>query len=54
MTIKTRDLSSTSKIGDAKLREILEFLTNEGLIEETIIRGKKVGSPKRMYSIAEN
>ena len=51
MTIKTRDLSSKSKIGGAKLREILEFLTNEGLIEETIIKGEKAGRPKRVYSV---
>lgn len=52
--IKTRDLSSKSKIGGAKLREILEFLINEGLIEETVSKGEKVGRPKRMYSIIEN
>jgi len=51
--IKTRDLSSMSKIGGAKLREILEFLINEGLIEETISKGEKAGRPKRMYSVIE-
>ena len=52
--IKTRDLSSESKIGGAKLREILEFLINEGLIEETVSKGEKVGRPKHMYSIIDN
>jgi len=49
--IKTRDLSSKSKIGGAKLKEILEFLVNEGLIEETIIKAEKAGRPKRVYSL---
>jgi sugar-specific transcriptional regulator TrmB len=49
--IKTRDLSSKSKIGGAKLREILKFLVNQGIIEETIIKGEKAGRPKRLYSI---
>jgi sugar-specific transcriptional regulator TrmB len=51
-TIKTRDLSSKSKIGGAKLKEILEFLLEEGLIEETIIKAEKAGRPKRVFSIA--
>ena len=50
--IKTRDLSSKSKMGGAKLKEILEFLLEEGLIEETIIKAEKAGRPKRIFSIA--
>jgi len=38
--IKTRDLNSKSKMGGAKLKEILEFLIDEGLIEETVIKGE--------------
>ncbi len=53
-TIKTRDLSSKSKMGGAKLREILNFLINEGLIEETILKEEKAGRPRRIYSIIEN
>ena len=53
-SIKTRDLSSKSKIGGAKLREILEFLANSGVIEETLIKGNKAGRPKRMYSISDD
>ena len=49
--IKTRDLSSESKIGGTKLKEILGFLVDEGLIEETIIKGEKAGRPKRVYTI---
>ncbi len=52
--IQTRDLSSKSKIGGSKLREILEFLVDEGIIEETVIKGQKAGRPKRLYSIIEN
>jgi len=52
--IKTRDLSSKSKTGGAKLREILEFLIDEGLIEETVLKGEKAGRPKRIYSVIEN
>jgi sugar-specific transcriptional regulator TrmB len=50
-TIKTRDLSSKSKIGGAKLREILKFLVYQGIIKETIIKGERAGRPKRIYSI---
>jgi len=53
-TIKTRDLSSKSKISGVKLREILDFLINEGLIEETILKGENAGRPKQMYSLIEN
>ena len=49
--IKTRDLSSKSKIGGTKLKEILAFLINEGLIEETVLKAEKAGRPKRVYSI---
>ncbi|MFX1380606.1 MAG: helix-turn-helix domain-containing protein [Promethearchaeota archaeon] len=49
--IKTRDLSSKSKIGGTKLKEIIDFLIDEGLIEQTIIKGEKAGRPKRLFSI---
>jgi len=49
--IKTRDLSSKSKIGGAKLKEILTFLIEKGLIEETVLKGEKAGRPKHVYSI---
>jgi len=52
--IQTRNLSSKSKIGGTKLREILKFLIDEGLIKETVLKGENVGRPKRMYSIIEN
>ena len=51
--IKTRDLSIKSKIGGAKLKDILEFLIKEGLIEETTIKSEKVGRPGVYYSIIE-
>ncbi|MFW9821565.1 MAG: helix-turn-helix domain-containing protein [Candidatus Thorarchaeota archaeon] len=51
--IKTRDLSSKSKLGGAKLREILEFLINQGIIEELAIKEDKAGRPKQVYSIIE-
>jgi sugar-specific transcriptional regulator TrmB len=49
--VKTRDLSIKSKIGGAKLREILDLLINQGLIKEEIIKGEKAGRPKRVYSV---
>ncbi|MHA2180381.1 MAG: helix-turn-helix domain-containing protein [Promethearchaeota archaeon] len=52
-SIKTRDLSSMTKLGGAKLREILEFLINQGIVEETSIKEGKSGRPKRVYSLIE-
>jgi hypothetical protein len=49
--IKTRDLSSKSKTGGAKLNEILDFLLDEGLIEESMIKGEQAGRPKRVFSV---
>lgn len=49
--IKTRELSTKLKIGGAKLKDILDFLIDEGLIEETIIKGEKAGRPKHVFSI---
>ena len=50
-SIKTRDLSSMSKIGGAKLREILNFLIDQGILQETVIKDDKAGRPKREYSL---
>lgn len=50
-TINTRDLSSISKIGGTKLREILNFLINQGILQEIVIKEDKAGRPKRKYSL---
>jgi len=50
-TIKTRDLSSISKIGGAKLREILNFLIDQCILQEIVIKEDKAGRPKREYSL---
>ena len=52
-SIKTRDLSFKAKIGGAKLRDILDFLTKEGVIQEQLISGDGAGRPRRIYSIVE-
>ncbi|MFX1325942.1 MAG: TrmB family transcriptional regulator sugar-binding domain-containing protein, partial [Promethearchaeota archaeon] len=52
--IKTRDLGRLSKMGGSRIRGILDFLINEGIIEETVIKEEKAGRPKRLYSINEN
>jgi len=49
--IKTRDIASKSKMGGDKLKEILEFLIDEGVIEEIIIKGEKAGRPKHVFSL---
>lgn len=49
-SITTRDLSAQSKIGGGKLREILNFLKNEGKVRETEIKGE-TGKPKKVYSL---
>jgi len=51
--IKTRDLSKKSRIGGAKLREILEFFVKEGIIQEEYIKTEKARRPKQVYSIIE-
>jgi len=40
-----------SKIGGAKLREILDFLINQGILQEIVIKDDKAGRPKREYSL---
>ncbi len=50
--VKTRELSIKSKLSGARVREILEFLINEGLIKEEKIKSEKAGRPKYLYSIA--
>lgn len=50
--IKTRELGIQTKLTGSKLREILEYLVKEKLIEEDINHGE-VGRPKRVYSIIE-
>jgi sugar-specific transcriptional regulator TrmB len=52
-SIKTRDLSNKSKIGGAKLKEILEYLIKEGLIKETTVKSEKTGRPGVYYSLVE-
>ncbi|MFX1280747.1 MAG: helix-turn-helix domain-containing protein [Promethearchaeota archaeon] len=52
-SIKTRDLSSLSKIGGAKLREILNFLIDQGVLKEKIVKENKAGRPKREYILID-
>ncbi|MGQ4876383.1 MAG: helix-turn-helix domain-containing protein [Promethearchaeia archaeon] len=46
--LKTRDISNKTKIGGTKLKKILDFLVNQGLIKEEIIQGN-TGRPKKIY-----
>ncbi|MFX0073568.1 MAG: hypothetical protein ACFFAO_21025 [Candidatus Hermodarchaeota archaeon] len=48
-SIKTRDLSEKSKIGGTKLRKILEYLINQGIVEEKIIKDDKAGRSRKEY-----
>lgn len=50
-SISTRELSSESKIGGGKLREILDYLMKKGLIMEKEIKGD-VGKPRKEYFLA--
>ncbi len=50
-SLKTRDLSEKSKIGGSKLRKILEFLINQDIVEEKIIKDDKAGRPCKIYLI---
>lgn len=47
--LKTRDLSKLTGVGGTKLKEILKFLKNEGIIEE-IIKISSKGRPGIYYS----
>jgi sugar-specific transcriptional regulator TrmB len=51
-SIKTRELSIKTKIAGTKLREILTFLIDQGLVREEKIKGES-GRPKRVYTIAD-
>jgi sugar-specific transcriptional regulator TrmB len=50
--IKTRDLSKNSGIGGTKLKEILNYLVREGIIQEHITN-EGVGRPGKYYSTIE-
>ncbi|MFX1566739.1 MAG: helix-turn-helix domain-containing protein [Promethearchaeota archaeon] len=50
--ISTKELSMESKIGGGKLREILDYLTKIGEVEENEIK-ESVGKPKKVYSLKE-
>ena len=50
-TINTRAIGLKSKIGGAKLREILDSLLAEGIIEEMTVKSKKGGKPRKEYSL---
>ncbi len=49
--IMTRELSTQSRVGGGKLREILNFLINEGIIKESEIKGTP-GKPRKEYILA--
>jgi len=49
--IMTRELSTQSRVGGGKLREILNFLINEGIIKESEIKGA-TGKPRKEYTLA--
>jgi len=49
-SIKTRDISEKSRIGGARLREILEFLIRDGKIKETVTN-EGVGRPAIYYRV---
>lgn len=51
--LKTRDLSKMTGVGGTKLKEILRFLKNEGIIEE-IIKNSSKGRPGIYYSKKKN
>ena len=53
-SIKTRDLSFEARMGGAKLRDILDFLIKEGVVQEKFITCEKAGRPRRVYSIIED
>ncbi|MBD3197749.1 MAG: hypothetical protein GF317_22040 [Candidatus Lokiarchaeota archaeon] len=50
--IKTRDLSIKSQLSGEKLREILDYLIEQGFVKEEKIQGE-VGRPKIVYSLPE-
>ncbi len=51
-SIKTRDLSVKSKLGGGRLKKVLEFLIQEGIVKETEVKGK-YGKPSKEYTLVE-
>ena len=51
--IQTRELSVKTRIAGAKLREILDYLIDQGIIKEQIIKSDKPGRPKKVYALVE-
>ena len=49
--ISTKELSNQSKIGGGKLKEILNFLINKGVVKESTIK-EGSGKPRKEYTIA--
>jgi sugar-specific transcriptional regulator TrmB len=48
--VSTKELSIVSKIGGGKLREILRFFINQGIVQETEIKGES-GKPRKEYTL---
>lgn len=52
-SIKTRDLSTKSRIGGGKLKEILTYLIKDGKIKE-IVDNEGIGRPASYYSLVDS
>ncbi|MFW9771106.1 MAG: hypothetical protein ACFFEO_02925, partial [Candidatus Thorarchaeota archaeon] len=50
--ISTKELSIESKIGGGKLREILNYFINQGIVKEIEIKGDS-GKPRKEYILIE-
>lgn len=49
-SIMTRELSTQSRVGGGKLREMLNYLINQGIVKESEIKGA-TGKPRKEYTL---
>ncbi len=51
---KTRDIGTASGISGETLRKILDYLVEQGMIAEEIVRTGQAGRPKKVYQVVES
>lgn len=50
---KTRDIGNATGVSGAMLRKFLDYLIQQNLVTETIVKSEGAGRPKRIYQLVE-